>query len=48
VVQTGSMLWTVASGVMTPATLLGIVPSVISQISSLVMLVKTAIVSLKK
>jgi hypothetical protein len=48
VVQTGSMLWTAASGVMTPTTLLGIVPSVISQVSSLVVLVKTSIVSLRK
>ncbi|HEY5275537.1 MAG TPA: zinc ribbon domain-containing protein [Coriobacteriia bacterium] len=47
-VQTGSMLFTAFSAAISPAGLLGLVPSIVSQASSLVMLVKTAIVSLKR
>ena len=47
VVQLGSMLWTSVSGIAHPASLLMLVPSIISQVSALVMSVKTAIVGLK-
>ena len=47
-VQTGSMLFTAFSAAISPVGLLALVPSIVSQASSLVMLVKTAVVSLKR
>lgn len=47
-VQTGSLLFTAFSGAISPAGLLGLIPSILTQASSLVMLVKTAIVSLTR
>ena len=47
-VQTGSMLFTAFSAAISPVGLLGLVPSIVSQASSLVMLVKTAIVSFSR
>jgi hypothetical protein len=46
-VQLGSMLYTSFSAIANPATSLMLVPSVISQLSTLVMSVKTAIVGLR-
>ncbi len=45
VVQTGAMLVTLFSSALSPVRLLGTVPALISQASSLTMLVKTALVS---
>jgi hypothetical protein len=47
-VQTGSMVLTAISAASSPGGLLGLVPSIVSQGSSLVMLVKTAVVSLRR
>jgi hypothetical protein len=47
-VQIGSVLMTAFSGVVSPLRLLGLVPSIVAQLSSLVLLVKTAAVSLKR
>lgn len=47
-VQTGSVIWTAVGAPLTLASMLGLLPTIISQLSSLVMLAKTAIVSLKK
>jgi len=47
-VQTGSMVFTAISAASSPGGLLGLVPSIVSQGSSLVMLVKTAAVSLRR
>ena len=47
-VQTGSVLFTTFSAAVSPAGLLGLIPTIVCQASSLVMLVKTAIVSLRR
>lgn len=47
-VQTGSMIFTASSAASSPAGLVGLIPSIVSQASSLVMLVKTTVVSLTR
>jgi hypothetical protein len=47
-VQTGSVLFTTFSAAISPAGLLGLIPTIVCQASSLVMLVKTAVVSLRR
>ena len=47
-VQTGSLLLTAFSAAISPVGVLGLIPSILTQASSLVMLVKTAMVSLKR
>jgi hypothetical protein len=47
-VQTGSILFMMFSSAVSPTGLLGLVPSLVTQLSALVMMVKTAAVSLKR